>query len=404
MSTIFSRITEQCQHYAQDIYDFTSQIIATESLSGNEEGLAVVVADKMQELGFHSIITDAMGNVRGSMGHGPYHIAGDAHMDTVDIGDIAQWHKAPFSGKQDTENIYGRGASDMKSALAALLYAGKVIADVGLEEAVTFTVCATVQEEPCEGLAWEYLIENEGLRPDFVIIAEPSNDCISLAQKGRMEMTVAVTGLSAHGSAPHLGKNAIYAMANIIQELEALNDNMTIEDADLGKGSLTVSEIRSQAPSRCSVADHCEIAIDRRLTWGESPEYALEQITSLSSVQAANAQVACYTFDEPSYTGLVPQKECVFPAWKIDHDHVVTQSTIAAYTALFNQEPTLTTWPFSTNGVAIMGKHHIPVIGYGPGIIETCHMPNEYVRKDAIIRATMMYAAMCATYAKQGAK
>lgn len=152
----------------------------------------------------------------------------------------------------------------MKAAIAAMIYAGKVLQDLHLTDRFSYMVCATVQKEPCKGLAWEYLIEEEGVHPDFVIIAEPSDDRISPAQKGRMELKISVAGQSAHVSAP-----------------------------------------------------------------------------------------------------------------------------------------TLTTWPFSTNGVAIMGKHGIPVIGFGPGVLAACHVPDEYVKKEQVLRATMMYAAMCITYSNK---
>lgn len=401
MSSIFDLITSRTQEYAQEIYDFACELIKVESLSGNERGVAILVEQKMQELGFDDVIVDKMGNVRGCVGTGQALIAADGHMDVVGAGDVAQWSRPPFSGQQDDEHLYGRGASDMKAAIAAMVYAGKVIQDLDMTKELTYMVCATVQEEPCEGLAWEYLIEEEGLFPDFVIIAEPSDDLISLAQKGRMEFKISVTGKSAHASAPHMGNNAIYSMAKIVSELETLNNNMHIEDEDLGKGTLVVSEIISKAPSRSSVADYCEISIDRRLTWGESPQYALEQVQQLPSVINAQAKIELHTFEEPSYTGLIPQKQCTFPAWKIEKDHLLTRSTIQAYERLFKTSPTLTTWPFSTNGVAIMGKHNIPVIGYGPGMLSACHVPNEYVKKDQVLRATMMYAAICVTYTQE---
>ena len=401
MSDIFEKIVSRTQDHAQDIYDFACELIQVESGSGNEQGVAALVEHKMRQLGFHDVTVDKMGNVRGSVGTGKALIAADGHMDTVGAGNQAHWARDPFSGEQDDHHLYGRGATDMKSAIAAMIYAGKVVQDLQLTERFTYMVCATVQEEPCEGLAWEYLIEKEGVSPDFVIIAEPSDDQISLAQKGRMEFKISVTGKSAHASAPHMGSNAIYSMAKIVTELEALSDNLKIEDEDLGKGTLVVSEIVSSAPSRSSVADYCEISIDRRLTWGESPQHALAQVQHLPSVMAAQAKVELHTFEEPSYTGLVPNKECTFPAWKIEKDHVVTRSAVEAYEGLFKTPPTLTTWPFSTNGVAIMGKHNIPVIGYGPGVLAACHVPNEYVKKEQVLRATMMYAAICTTYANE---
>jgi len=396
---MFEKIIERTTQYEQEIYDFASELVRTESFSGQEGQVARLVEAKMRELEFDDVQVDPMGNVCGSMGNGKTLICIDGHMDVVGYGDESQWTRSPTSGDQDEKNIYGRGATDMKSALSAMIYAGRVIKDLDLAKNFTFMVCASVQEEPCEGLAWEYLIEERGLQPDFVILAEPSNDMVSLAQKGRMELNISVTGKSAHASTPHRGDSAIYKMARIVGEIEALNQNLPIEDAELGKGCMTVSEIRSHAPSRCSVADYCEISIDRRLTWGETPAYALKQIQSLPAVQSADARVVAYTFEEPSYTGKPCQKECIFPAWKLEKEHAVTRSMVSAYTGLFQNAPQLTTWPFSTNGVGIMGKHGIPVIGYGPGTLEACHVADEYVAKEQVFKAALVYAALPAIYA-----
>lgn len=399
MEAMFEKIIARTRDYEQDIYDFASRLIQVESLSGHEGGVAELVAEKMHELGYDSVETDEMGNVCGIVGTGEAFVCVDGHMDVVGAGDPAQWSRPPFSGDQDDENIYGRGATDMKSAIAAMLYAGKVIKDLGLADGLKYMVCASVQEEPCEGLAWEYMIEERGIRPDFVILAEPSDDKISLAQKGRMELKLSVTGKAAHASTPDKGDNAIYKMAKIVSDLEKLNGDMRIEDPELGKGCLVVSEISSHAPSRCSVADSCEISVDRRLTWGETPEYALEQVKSLPSVVAAQAEVVPYTFNDPSYTGKPCDKECFFPAWKLEKAHRVTQTSEAAYKGLFGKDAVLTTWPFSTNGVAIMGKNDIPVIGYGPGTLAACHVPDEFVAKEQVLHASMMYAAIAVLYA-----
>jgi len=395
---MFEKIIARSKHYEQEIYDFASELIRIESISGNEGRVAKRIAEKMQQLEFSSVEIDEMGNVCGAMGTGSTLVCVDGHMDVVGTGDESLWTRPPLSGDQDSDRIHGRGATDMKSAIAAMLYAGRVLKELDLTEGMTYMVCASVQEEPCEGLAWEYLIEEKGLRPDFVILGEPSDDKISLAQKGRLELKVSVAGKSAHASVRHMGDNAIYKMAKIISSLETLNANLDIEDPELGKGCLVVSEVNAHAASRCSVADYCEISVDRRLTWGESPEYALEQIKNLPEVKAAHAKVVAYTFEEPSYTGKIPSKECIFPAWKLNREHGITRSAETAYRHLFKKDPILTTWPFSTNGVAIMGKHGIPVIGYGPGTLDACHSTDEYVKKEQVLHAAMMYAAIPVTY------
>jgi len=401
---IFQKIREKVSLYEQEIYDFASELIRIESFSGKEGNIAEYITEKMRKLGYDSVDVDDMGNVCGTMGtikEGQALICVDGHMDVVEYGELAQWTRIPNSGEQDEENIYGRGATDMKSAIAAMIYVGCILKDLKLNTSFCYMACATVQEEPCEGLSWEYLIEKKGIKPSVVILGEPSDGKIALAQRGRMELSITVHGKSAHAANPQQGDNAIYRMAKIVNELELLNANLDIEDAELGKGCLTVSEITSSANSRSSVADGCTISIDRRLTWGEAPEYALQQICELPSVKAANAIVKPYIFEEASYTGAPAHKECIFFPWKIQKDSHVVLAGIEAHEQIFKTPVQLSTWPFSTNGVAIMGKHGIPVIGYGPGTLQACHVPNEFVSKKQVFEATLFFAAFTVVYASQ---
>ncbi len=400
---IYDLLKKEIHAYKDDIFKLTSELIKIESISGQEGEIAEFIYKTVKELGYDFVEIDKMGNVIaviGDINNGKKTVAVDGHMDVVDYGDVEQWDTAPTSGLQDEDKIYGRGASDMKAAIAAMIYAGFVLKKLGLQANFNFMVCATVQEEPCEGLAWEYLIEDMNIRPDIVILGEPSNEKISLAQRGRMELAISVQGKSAHAANPQNGHNAIYGMANIVSELEKLNDILEINDPDLGKGCLVVSEISSNAPSRCSVADFCTISVDRRLTWGESPDYALEQIRQLPSVKAANAKVEAYFFTEASYTGKTVNKECIFPAWKIEKNSPLAQVALETHKDIFNKDGELTTWAFSTNGVAIMGLHNIPVIGYGPGCIEACHVANEYVFKKQIINSALFFAAFAYNFTK----
>ena len=118
-----------------------------------------------------------------------------------------------------------------------------------------------------------------------------------------MEMEVHTSGISCHGSAPERGVNAVYKMADIIADIEALNENLEPREP-LGKGTVTISEIRSTSPSLCAVADGCTIHLDRRLTIGETEETSVAEIEALPSVQAAGATVSVLEYQVPSYTGL----------------------------------------------------------------------------------------------------
>jgi putative selenium metabolism hydrolase len=209
--------------------------------------------------------------------------------------------------------------------MASLVYAGKTIKDLNLAADYTLLVTGTVQEEDCDGLCWQYLVEKSGIRPEFVVSTEPTSCRIHRGQRGRMEIKVVVRGVSAHGSAPERGDNAIFKMAPILGELQDLHTRLA-DDAFLGKGSLTVSEIFYTSPSRCAVADGCAISIDRRLTAGETWEGALEEIRRLPAVQMAGAQVSLYDYARPSYTGLVYPTECYFPCWVVEEQHPACQA------------------------------------------------------------------------------
>lgn len=395
----FEEILKKADFYKKDIYRFTRDLVKCKGGSGDEEMAALCTIDEMKKLGFENIEVDPMGNVLAYIGKGTNLIAFDGHLDVVGEGDISNWDYDPYEGYEDEKRIIGRGTTDMKGAISSMVYAAKIISDLDIDDNFTLLVSATVAEEDCDGLAWKYLIEERGIRPQFVLLAEPSDGKIRIAQKGRMEISITTYGKSAHGSIPHTGDNAIYKISSILQELRALNENLHV-DKLLGKGCLTVSEINSTSPSRCAVADSCTISIDRRLTWGESPEFAIKQIENLPSIKQTKAKVSIYTYDRPAYTGLEYGQVCSFKPWKIDKEHELTKSVVSAYEGLFKKTPQIDVWPFSTNGVSIMGEHNIPVIGYGPGELRFAHAPNEEVKKADLILCAALYAAIPSVYTK----
>ena len=321
----------------------------------------------------------------------------DAHIDTVGIGDIRNWTFDPYVGKEDEQCVYGRGGSDQEGGMAAMVYAGKIIKDLRLEGDYTLLFTGTVQEEDCDGLCWQYLIEQEHIKPEFVVITEPTACRIYRGHRGRMEIRVAVAGISCHGSAPERGDNAIFKMAPILLELQELHKHLK-NDPFLGKGSLTVSEIFFTSPSRCAVADSCAVSVDRRLTNGETYESALEEIRALPSVKKAGAVVTMYDYDRPSYTGLVYPTKCYFPTWVLPEDHRVLKAAVKTYESLFQAKPVVDKWTFSTNAVTIMGRHRIPCVGFGPGREEEAHAPDEKTYKDELVKAAAFYAALPQAY------
>lgn len=397
MSNIYKEILELAEKYRQDMSSFLRDMIVIPSESCNEGMIIQRIKKEMEKVGFDRIEIDPMGNILGYIGHGKHLIAMDAHIDTVGVGNIDNWECDPYKGYEDDEIILGRGASDQEGGMASMVYAGKIIKDLNLEGDYTLLVVGSVQEEDCDGLCWQYIIEEQKIKPEFVVLTEPTSCNIYRGQRGRMEIKIKTNGVSCHGSAPERGENAIYKMAPIIQELEELNEKL-ISHSFLGKGSLTVSEIFFTSPSRCAVADSCWISIDRRLTAGEDKEYAINQIKNLPSIKKAKAEVEMYTYSRPSYTGLLYPTESYFPTWFIEEDHPVCKTLLEAYENLFNERALLDKWTFSTNGVSIMGKYGIPCIGFGPGHEEQAHAPNEKTWKSELVKCAAMYAVIPKLY------
>lgn len=395
----FKEILEKSKSYEKDMASFLRDMIRIPSESSGEKEVILRIKAEMEKVGFDVVKIDKMGNILGYIGHGKHLIAMDAHIDTVGIGDIKNWSFDPYKGYEDEKTLGGRGASDQEGGMASMVYAGKIIKDLHLEDDYTLLVTGTVQEEDCDGLPWQYIIEEDKVRPEFVVITEPTSCRIYRGHRGRMEIKVSTHGVSCHGSAPERGDNAIYKMAPIILDIKQLNEKLK-GDPFLGKGTMTISEIFFTSPSRCAVADGCWISIDRRLTIGETYQSALEEIRHLPSVIASKAVVEMYNYERPSYTGLVYPTQSYFPTWVLAPEHIVTLATVEAYKGLFASEPVVDKWTFSTNGVTIMGRYGIPCIGFGPGDEKEAHAPNEKTRKQDLVTCAAMYAAIPSMYVK----
>jgi putative selenium metabolism hydrolase len=381
---------------AEEYKDYTannlSKLIKIKSLSGEEEGVAKALKQMMEEAGFDEARIDGLGNVIGGIGNGKKIIAIDGHIDTVDLGNLDAWEFDPLGGEIKNGFVLGRGSADQTGGPVAAVTAGKILKEIGLPDDVTIFVTGTVMEEDCDGLCWNYITEEEKIKPDCVIVTEPTNLNIYRGHRGRMEIEVSFYGLSSHGSAPERGKNSIYMASKAALDIEKLNERLAV-DSFLGKGSVTVTEIVSSSPSLCAVSDFAKIHLDRRLTWGENKEIALNQVKEI--VKGMNAKVELLNYEKTSFTGLKYGMEKYYPTWKIEEDHKVIKSGVKTFTELFNQKPKVDKWTFSTNGVTINGIHKIPVIGFGPGNEELAHAPNEKVPIEHLVKASAFYALFC---------
>ncbi len=434
----YEAIKSAAKGYEADMTKFLRDLIRIPGESCDEEGHINRIAEEMEKVGFDKVTIDPMGNVLGFMGTGKTLIGFDAHIDTVGVGNVNNWNFDPYEGFEDDVEIGGRGGSDQLGGIVSAVYGAKIMKDQGLlNDQFQVVVTGTVQEEDCDGLCWQYIIKENKVVPEFVVSTEPTDGGIYRGQRGRMEIRVDVKGISCHGSAPERGDNAIYKMADILQNVRSLNENDAADENEvkglvkmldekfnaqwkeanfLGRGTITASEIFFTSPSRCAVADSCSVSLDRRMTAGETWESCLDEIRNLPNVKkyGDDVVVSMYNYERPSYKGLVYPIECYFPTWVIPEDHDVTKALEDSYKALYGDKrigpaktmpvreprPLTDKWTFSTNGVTIMGRNNIPCIGFGPGVEAQAHAPNEITFKQDLVTCAAVYASLPTNYCK----
>lgn len=369
-------------------------LIRIQSFSGQEKPVVEWIAQKMVQVGFDEIKVDALGNVIGRLGHGPKVLAFDAHIDTVMAGNEALWDFPPFESRLEDRNVWGRGSVDQKGGMASMLTAARIIKEQGLHKGLSVYFTGTVMEEDCDGLCWLYLIREEKLRPDLVVLTEPTHLNLYRGHRGRMEIQVEVRGLSCHGSAPERGDNAIYKISRIALEIEKLHERLAT-DPFLGKGSICVTQVFFTGPSQCAVPDSAMLHLDRRLTHGESREKALEEVREAARLAGCpDAEVCVPEYREVSHQGLVYPMEKYYPTWVLPEESPWLGLAVGAYESVLGRPPLVDKWTFSTNGVAIAGLEGLPCLGLGPGDERLAHAPNEHCPVDELNEAAAFYAGL----------
>lgn len=385
--------------YETQIISFLQDLIRIPSFSGNEKAVVERIAEEMHALHvYDSVITDRMGNVIGTWGEGPCVIMLDGHIDVVGVGDINAWTRQPFAAEIEDGYMYGRGATDEKPGPACMTYA-PLLLDESLKKLVTVVVVGSVMEEDCDGYPLSHIITQEGIQTNYVVLGEPTDMYLYHGHRGRMELTIHVDGIAAHGAHCDRGDNAIYKMAHIIRDIEKLHTHLPSHDI-LGKGSVTISRIESRSPSLCSVADGCTIYLDRRMTVGENKETVCAELNALPSVQKYNAIVSIREYKGTSWTGMSVEKDCYFPTWILDENNELVTAASLAIEKVTGEKAKRGVWTFSTNGVATMGELGIPTIGFAPGKEELAHSIHERVACKELPIATAVYAEIIQQLAK----
>lgn len=373
----------------QELVAFAQDLVRIQSYSGQEGEIIQFIQRRMIDLGYADVTMDAMGNVIGRIGPGTGKtILFDSHVDTVAVNDADQWQIPPFSGTIEGDRLHGRGSVDMKSAAAASIYAAALAGRLGLAQDKTVYVSCTVMEEDCDGENLKHLFAELGLRPDYVMICEPSNNRITLGHKGKAQVAIKTHGVSAHGAAPERGINAIYEMAEIIQRVERTNLDLMQRSGER-RATLVMSRISSVSASLNAVPSECEVYLDRRMIPGESEQAIRQEMDQLVRGKRASWQVGA--LDRTSWAGLPVHYEPFHLAWQIDRDQPLAQACIAAYYDHFGVDPdAYEFWDFSTNAVTPV-RQGIPTIGFGPGDHRLAHMRDESCPVQQIVDACAFY-------------
>ena len=383
------------------IVQFMRDLVAIPSIMGDIGAVGRRVIEEMERLGFDEARFDQMGNVIGRVGSGPTKLLYDSHLDTVDVGDRNDWEWDPFIGKVENGILFARGAGDEKQSTPGMLYGMALARDLGLLDGYTLYYFGNMEED-CDGLCCQVLVEVENIKPDFVVVGEPTEMNVYRGHKGRVELKVVAKGRSAHAASNQLGENAIYKLLPVLQGVRDLNDQLHI-DPFLGQGRITASIIQSRSPSLNAVPDEATVFIDRRLTFGETKEEALAQVEALIPHDDQHAvRVEIMQYATPSYTGFVYPVEKYFPAWALPEDHPLVRAGLHASETLWRQPAKTGKLNFSTNAIYWMGKAHIPTIIFAAGIETTAHSLRDQVPLDDVVRATEWYALLPAALSAGG--
>lgn len=371
-------------------------IIHTPSLSGDEASVVERLRDEMRALDFDEIVEDPFGSAVGRIGSGPVTIVYDSHIDTVDVGSRSEWSRDPFEPALEGDLaggvVHGRGASDNKAGIASMIYGAALAREMGRLEGVTLYVVGSVQEETCDGLALEHLLTSVLPRPDVVVLGEATGCKLYRGHRGRVEVSVRAKGAACHASAPERGHNPVYDLAPVIAEVEELNSHLGYDEF-LGSGTIALTKIECETPSLNAVPSTATFYVDRRLTLGETPEEALEQIRQLPSVQRLQAEVTLLPYEKQSYTGMTLRTEKYFPTWVTPEDHASVQAGVAAGEEALGRRPEIGHWVFSTNGTASMGRLGLPTIGFGPGDEVHAHSAHDQCPTDDLVESTAFLGA-----------
>jgi putative selenium metabolism hydrolase len=377
-----------------DLVAFAQRLVQTPSLPGQEGAIAQLVRDEMRRLDYDGVWVDEAGNVLGRVagGDGPA-LMFNGHMDHVDPGDPGRWPHHPYGGEVDGGELWGRGAADMKGALAAMVYAVGLLKRLGSPLPGDRLVGAVVQEE-IGGLGAQHL--GRTLPPARAVIGEASGNQLRRGHRGRVELIARWEGRSVHASMPDLGINPHFSMARF---LPGLRDLPMAAEAPYGRSTVTPTRVWSEPGSANVTPGAVHLVLDWRNVPGERPEAIVARLRALiegALEPGCRGTVAIAEKELVSYTGLRATYPDVFPSFTTPASHPWLLESQAALAAALNREIQVDVWRFATDG-GHLAEAGWTVLGFGPGDDRLVHTVEERISIDELVEAVAGYLALSLT-------
>ena len=366
MKITLDKIAQKACEYKDDITSFLFDLVNIRSESRNEKTIIHRIKEEMEKVGFDKVNIDAMGNILGYIGHGEHLIVLDANVDTKPIEENGDLYRDLL------DEVELNNKSLHKAGLASSIYAGKVIKDLNLEDDFTLVVTGTVQKEECEGLCWQFIIEEDNLKPELVILTEPTNNQIYLGQLGKMFVKII---------------DDTNSMDEIIKEVTEWNLR---KDVSFGSSKIDISEVYYKENTNIDY-----VIVDILLRKGETYQSVIDELNNISIIKDNKAKVVLADYEEISYTGLVYPCKREFPSWHLPLNSPIIDLIGETYKSIYKDSPVYREWKHPTNGASVMGKHNINCFGFGPGDQKRI---DKVIKKSDLVNATIFYTTLPLMY------
>ena len=374
--------------------DFLRDLIRTSSPNppGDEAAAARLVSQKLAASGVDvelSEIEPGRPNVVARLrGDQPESLLLHAHLDTVPIGDLGLWSVDPLGGEVRDGNVYGRGASDMKGGLAAMVAAVAAVVTAGVPLRRGLTLTAVVDEE-----VWfkgTRALLGTGALADCTqaYVGEPTSLGVALAIQGAAEFTAWVRGRPAHTGMAEMGENAIFGMSKVVAALDEYRRTLPGLGRRLGfpvDPSLNLGVVQGGVGVTL-VPDSCHIAFDRQVLPGEDIEAVIDDVRSVFAKVVAehgiDGDLACDQFFRP---------------WQAEPGSPAVAALTQAHRRATGAAPETMIFRGYCE-VEMLAAAGIPGAVYGPGSLLQAHRPDEFVPLDQVETAARTYAELAAAF------